>query len=164
MKRLLAALLLALLLPATGCTTDGVNAANLTQAQLNAIETREIEAGMEESFNAASGAMFDAGYTIAMSDKNAGLLTGRKGVDNTAARIWVSPVIQDTNYTLSVQLRSLGTARTAARVKTSTNGEPIVRKEAIDAFWVLMQRQVLMKAPPAEAGVPVTPTSSAQPQ
>lgn len=136
-----------------GCSS-GPKASSFTQAQLNAIETREVEAGLDESFAAASGALFDAGYTISMSDRNAGLLTGKKGTDNTAARIWVSPYIRDTDFTISVQLRPLGPQRTAARVKTSVNGEPVVKKEAIDAFWTLMQRQVMMKAPPLEPGAP----------
>ncbi len=152
MRKLACICLIGIAFLAGGCASDGVNPANLTQAQLNAIETREIEAGIDESFSAASGALFDAGYTIAMSDKNAGLLTGRKGQDNTASRIWVSPYIRDTDFAISVQLRSLGPTRSAARVKTSVNGEPRVKKEAIDAFWVLMQRQVLMKAPPSETG------------
>ena len=160
MRYLLIISLIAILFLLGGCSSGGLNPANMTQAQLNAIETREIEAGIDETFIAASGALFDAGYTIAMSDKNAGLLTGKKGQDNTASRIWVSPYIRDTEFTLSVQLRSLAPNRTAARVKTAVNGEPRIKKEAIDAFWVLMQRQVLMKEPPPEpAGgwVPRTP-------
>lgn len=136
-----------------GCSSDS-SPSRFTQAQLNAIETREIEAGQDESFAAASGAMFDAGYTISMSDRNAGLLTGKRGTDNTAARMWVSPYIRDTDFTISVQIRPLGPQRTAARVKTSVNGEPVVKKEAIDSFWTLMQRQVIMKAPPAEVVSP----------
>lgn len=127
-----------------GCAAS---APRYSQAQLNAIESREVEASLDETFSAASNALFDAGYTIAMSDRQGGLLTGTKGKDNTAARIWVSPYIQDTHFTVSVQMRQQAPKLTVTRVKTSVNGEPYVKKEAIDQFWVLMQRQVLMKEP-----------------
>ncbi len=127
--------------------SGGCAAPQMSQAQLNSIETREVDAGVEQTFTAASGAMFDAGYTIAMSDHNAGLLTGTRGVDQTSARIWLSPAIEDTKFVLSMQIRPIDTGRSTVRVKTSKNGEPIVDQKAIDQIWVLMQRQVMMHEP-----------------
>jgi len=148
MLRLIFTILAVGLILAGGCSSRQ-KASSFSQAQLNAIETREVEAGMEATFSAASGAMFDAGYTIAMSDRAAGLLTGKKATDNTASRVWVSASIRDEEFVMSVQIRSITPQLSAVRLKTSINGESIVEKEAIDAFWTLMQRQVLMKAPPA---------------
>ena len=37
-------------------------------------------------FNAVSNALFDAGYTIKMSDRQAGLITGEKAKDMSSAR------------------------------------------------------------------------------
>jgi len=121
------------------------------QAQLNSIETREVDAKLDQAFSAASSALFDAGYTIAMSDRNAGLISGRRGKDNTAARMWVSSFIRDTDFVISIQVREDGPNRSIVRVKTSVNGEAVVDKKSIDAIWVLMQRQVLMKEPSALA-------------
>jgi len=118
---------------------------------LNAIETREVDANFSDTFTAASSALFDAGYTIAMSDKSAGLLTGESAKDQSAARIWVSPYIQDTKFRVSMQVRELGPRLTSVRVKGSVNGAATVDKKAIDAIWTLMQRQVMMKDPPAPA-------------
>ena len=56
-----------------GCATTP----KYTQAQLNSIETREVDASMEETFSAATNALFAAGYTIAMSDRPGGIPTGR---------------------------------------------------------------------------------------
>lgn len=150
--------LLAGVLALGGCGSSGQSPTSYTQAELNAIETRDVDADMQKTFDAASGALFDAGYTIAMSDRSAGLLTGQKGKDNTAARIWISPFITDTRYVISVQLKSISAVQTAVRVKASINGEPIVDKSAIDQIWVLMQRQVMMKEPPRPAP-PATPNS-----
>jgi hypothetical protein len=126
----------------------GCNSSNqLSQAQLNAIETREVDASMGETYNAASGALFDAGYTIAMSDRQGGLLTGTKAHDRSDERFWVSPYIEDTKFALSIQIRETSPKACTVRIKTSINGAPKVDKKAIDELWVLMQRQVLMKEP-----------------
>ena len=132
---------------AAGCSGSNVN--RYTQAQLNAIETRVVDAGLDETFQAASNALFDAGYTISMSDRAGGIITGYQGKDNTAARIWVSPLIQDTRFIASIQMRSSGARTTDVRIKTSRNGEPYVNEKAINELWTLMQRQVLMKEPTA---------------
>jgi hypothetical protein len=129
-----------------GCGTSS-NLSRYSQAQLNAIETRTVEASLAETFQAASNALFDAGYTIAMSDREGGLITGQRGDDKTAERFWISPYIQDTRFIISIQVREQSSSQTDARIKTSKNGEPYVDEEAIDQIWTLMQRQVLMKAP-----------------
>ena len=40
----------------------------MSATQLDALQTREIEAPMERGFAAASNALIDAGYLIAVSD------------------------------------------------------------------------------------------------
>lgn len=132
----------------SGCATAGKN---YSQAELNAIETRTVLASFDETFSAAANALFDAGYTISMSDREAGLISGAAGKDNTAARFWISPLIQDTRFAISIQIRDVGNNECAVRVKTSVNGEPVVDKKAIDNIWILMKRQVLMKEPATSA-------------
>ena len=117
------------------------------QAQLNAIETREVDAGFDETFVAASGALFDAGYIIAMSDREGGLLTGTRSIDRSRQRRLLDPKIEDTHFAVSVMIREAGYDRCSVRIKTSVNGAQKGNKRAIDQIWVLMQRQVLMKAP-----------------
>jgi hypothetical protein len=133
------------LLLLTGCLSNQEN--KMSQAQLNAIETREVDASINETYKAASGALFDAGYTISMSDRAGGLLTGTKAIDRSAARLWYSPYIEDTKFAVSIQIREIAPNSCTVRVKTSINGAPKVDKKAIDELWVLMQRQVLMKEP-----------------
>ncbi len=129
-----------------GCGTTS-NLQKYSQAQLNAIETRTVEASMQETFQAASNALFDAGYTIAMSDRQGGIITGQRGKDNTAARMWISPLITDTRFVISIQVREQSDQQSDVRVKSSINGEPYVDEKAINQIWTLMQRQVLMKEP-----------------
>jgi hypothetical protein len=134
---------LALSLFGAGCAS----APKYTQAQLNAIETRVVDADLNETFNAVSNALFDAGYTIKMSDRQAGLITGEKAKDMSSARFWWGSYIKDIEYAISVHVRETSPKQCTVRIKTSENGEPQVNKEAIDQLWVLMQRQVLMKEP-----------------
>lgn len=128
---------------AFGCQTTP----KYTQAQLNAIETREVDASFDETFNAAASALFDAGYTISMSDRQSGLISGQAGKDKSAERIWISPYIADSTFIASMQIRPISQNLCSVRIKMSANGEPRVDKKAIDNIWNLMQRQVLMKEP-----------------
>ena len=148
MQRAVSMFVIVVLILSCGCASSPT----YTQAQLNAIESREVDADVAATFNAASGALFDAGYTIAMSDRQAGLITGTKADSKKSERLWLSPGIEDDKFALSVQVQEAGQHRSSVRVKTSINGEPRVDKKAIDQIWVLMQRQVLMKEPvPAAA-------------
>jgi hypothetical protein len=134
----------ALVLAAAGCQSQPV----YTQAQLNAIETRIVEAGFDETFNAASGALFDAGYIITMSDREGGLVTGEQTRKASGWEVWFGTTGYYKNLAVTIQVRESGPDRSRARVKTAVNGQTQVNKEAIDEIWVLMQRQVLMSEPP----------------
>ena len=126
-----------------------------TQAQLNALETRIVEANFTDSFNAASGALFDDGYIITMSDREGGLITGHQTKQPTGwAQFWGTypyAVLE-----MSIQVRESTPQQCRVRVKTATNGATRVDREAIQRIWVLMQRQVLMTEAPAsdEAALP----------
>lgn len=131
----------------SGCGS-GSNIHKFSQAQLTALTTREVQASFGDTYKAATDAMFDAGYTIEESDRDGGILTGIQGKDQSAARFWVSPLIRDTVFRISVLLREVNTRSTTVRLSTSRNAEPYIDEKAIDQFWRLMERQVLMKAPP----------------
>ena len=132
------------LLTLTACTSSGPM---YTQAQLNALETREVDAGLPETFSAASNALFDAGYTISMSDREGGLLTGTRAIDRSVQRFWLNRKIENVNFTISIMIRAINSERCSTRVKTAVNGSQRVDERAIDEFWMLMRRQVLMKKP-----------------
>jgi hypothetical protein len=145
-----------LIVVALAAAASGCGAKPMSQAQLTAIETREVDANLAATYNAAASALFDAGYTIAMSDRSAGLITGQRGKDRSFDRAMWSPAIQDDRFAISIMMRPNATdTRTAVRVKTSKNGEPVVDRKAIDQVWTLMQRQVLM-ADPLSPAAPTT--------
>ena len=125
-----------------GCTTTP----QFTQAQLNAIETRVVEADFDATFDAASGALFDAGYIVAMSDRPGGLLTGTQVTEATGWEAFWNG--SDPRFlAISVQVRRTAPQRSLVRIKTQVNGRVRVDQAAIDQIWILMQRQVLMSEP-----------------
>ena len=129
----------------TACATPE----HYTQAQLNALETRIVEANFTDSFNAASGALFDDGYIITMSDREGGLITGHQTKQRTAWEQFWGPYPVYASMEMSIQIRESTQKQCFVRVKTATNGATRVDREAIQRIWVLMQRQVLMTEAPA---------------
>lgn len=129
-----------------GCTS----APRYTQAQLNAIETRVVEADFDATFDAASGALFDAGYIIAMSDRPGGLITGTQVTEAAGwDQFWGGP--DPRLLAISIQVRSKEPDQSIVRIKTQVNGRVRVDQAAINKIWILMQRQVLMGGPPPTA-------------
>ena len=148
MNSLLARTVCLVALVLAGCT---LFSPPMGQAQLNAIETREVDAGYDDTFNAATGALFDAGYIISMSDRQGGLVTGSKAIDRSRQRALGHAGAEDTHFAMSIMVRRASADRSSVRIKTSVNGQPRVDRKATDEIWVLMQRQVLMTAPLATA-------------
>lgn len=137
---------------AIACGATG-NIHKYTQAQLNSITTREVEADFDKTFKAAVDAMFDSGYIVATSDRNGGIITGTKKDDRSSERFWISGAIPDTQFQVSVLLREIDKGNTSVRLSMALNGEPNVDEPWIDNYWRLMKRQVMMKDPePISAG------------
>ena len=130
----------------SGCSTNNLH--KYSQAQITAMTTREVQASYSDTFKSATDALFDAGYTIDVSDRDGGILTGVQGKDRTMARVFVNEMINDTVLRVSVLLRKRTSRSTSVRLSTSKNAEPYIDEEAIDQFWRLMERQVLMTAAP----------------
>lgn len=137
-----ALLLASVLVAASGCSTPP----RYSQAQLNAIETRIVDAPFDEAFNAASGALFDAGYIIVMSDREGGLLTASQRKLPSGWDFWFGSAYGQV-LTVSVHVREIDGERCQVRLKTAADGASTVNKEHVDEIWVLMQRQVLMSEP-----------------
>ena len=118
-----------------------------SQAELTALTTRTVDADFDETYHAALDALFDEGYTIEESDKAGGVITGLLRDDRSYERVWINPDLEDIEFRLSILIRARGENRTTVRLNSSVNGERRIDERAIDAFWNLMRRQVLLQAP-----------------
>jgi hypothetical protein len=118
-----------------------------SQAELTALTTRTVDANFDDTYHAALDALFDEGYTIEESDKAGGVITGLLRDDRSYERSWINPDLEDIEFRLSILIRARGERRTTVRLNSSVNGERKVDERAIDSFWTLMRRQVLLQAP-----------------
>ncbi len=136
------ALVLACLLgltAAAGCSTSGPI---LSPAEVNALEMREVDAGVAETFATASGALLRAGYDISLSDERGGLIVGRRSAEALAGEPGA-----DADSAVSISIRRSGSNRSAVRIKTWIGDSRELDRGAIDEIWTLMQRRVLLNAP-----------------
>ena len=118
-----------------------------SQAELTALTTRTVVANFDDTYHAALDALFDEGYTIEESDKAGGVITGLLRDDRSYERAWINPDLEDIEFRLSILIRARSEHRTTVRLNSSVNGERKIDERAIDAFWNLMRRQVLLQAP-----------------
>jgi len=132
---------------AFGCGGVTSNIDKFTQAQLTALTTRQVDATYEETYHAALDALFDSGFTVEESDHAGGIITGVLRDDRSTERMLLSRHIEDSEFRMSVLIRGRGSNLTSVRLSSSVNGEPYVDEKAIDRFWTMMKRQVLIQAP-----------------
>ncbi len=139
MKSVLVMAFLLGLAAAAGCSTPGPV---LSTVEMNAIETREADAGVAETFASASGALLHAGYDISLSDERGGLLVGRRSAEGSAGRVGA-----DANSAVSISIRRSVSNRSAVRIRTWIDDSRQLDRGAIDEIWTLMQGRVLLNAP-----------------
>lgn len=143
------ALLIVLALGPQGCASDKA----YSQTELTTLQSREFDASYESTYSAAINALFDAGYTIRSSDKDAGFVAASRARGDAWAGFRFNGV--------QVKIDSAG-PRTSVRISTTDGmGQQSVDKEQIDELLDLIQRRLIgdLSAPGAgrpAAGQPVS--------
>jgi hypothetical protein len=143
-------------LGAVGCSATP----KYTPTQMDALQTREVEAPLNRTFDAATNALLDAGYNMLLSDADAGLLTAEFRQDPAvAANVAVivgsalltlgrAPTdLPPTYHEISLHVLPLGPSRSTVRIRCFENAQAIDEAKTVEQIWTLMQRQVLMKEP-----------------
>lgn len=130
-----------------GCASDQ----NLGQAALKNFETRTVDSDIDTVYSAAIEALFDLGYLIKHSDKDAGIIVGEKQDAQKSkklrSRIWKTLVfgaygafgassVQPIVYNITIFVKYKSQDSTNVRIKTSIDGEPKLDKESIDQVWL----------------------------
>lgn len=126
----------------------------LSQTQIEALEAREVEAAPDRAFSAVTNAMLDSGYSTRVSDSDAGILTGYKLIEHSDGRkILVAILTRGQGqvppdvYHLCAVVSGSGPRRSSVRVQTYINGVATIDPQFVEEFWVLVQRQIMMKEP-----------------
>lgn len=136
----------------------------LGQAEVTALQTREVDAPYEKVYAAAQEALFDLGYTILHSEKASGVLVGEKQERNHRSE-WITipnttnqiPRPQAELYDtldLTFLIKPNGPRSTNVRIKTDINKHQRLDRRAINDAWLYIQRQVMMNTPPEPAPRP----------
>ena len=146
MKR--CAIVLALLvsiLPGIGC------AHQMTQAEIGAMETRRVDAPYDDTYLAATGVLFDLGYTITHSDKASGLITGENKVsranDRAAAYLALGVaglLIADEERKVTMLIREVGPQASTVRMKLTVQGKQSKQREVYTTIWNKILRQLML--------------------
>ncbi len=136
----------------TGCATDK----QYSQTELATLQSRDFDASYESTYSATINALFDAGYIIRSSDKDAGFVAASRTQGNS----WSGYQF----HGVQVKISPAG-SRTNVRVSnTDGMGQQKVNKEIIDELLDLVERRLLgdLTSPPSAASTS-TPASSAKP-
>jgi hypothetical protein len=119
-----------------GCAADK----HYSQTELTTLQSREFDAAYDRTYEAAINALFDAGYVIRSSDKDAGFVSAsRVGGDSWSG--YAHQVAQ-------VKLAAAG-PRTAVRISTTDGTQQRLDKKQIDELLNLIDRRLI-----ADTGVP----------
>lgn len=145
----------------------------LSPTQLDALQVRRVEASVDRTFAAATGALIDAGYAVLISDAEAGVLTAELRQDPAVAADIATVVgvavlslgyvyydLPPTYHELCLQVLPDGPGRSRVRIRSFLNAQNHHNPEKVEQIWTLMQRQVLMRdlpTPPRAAPTPAKP-------
>lgn len=144
----------------------------LSATQMDALQVRQVESPVDRTFAAATGALVDAGYSVLVSDADAGVLTAELRQDpavaaNVATIVSVAVLslghvyydLPPTYHALCLQVLPDGPNRSRVRIRSYLNAQGHYEPEKVEQIWTLMQRQVLMRELPAESRGTFVPSS-----
>jgi len=139
------------LLSFLGCSTP--QGARPGQLATRAIEIRYIESNYETAFKAATHALFSLGYTISHTDKDSGILVGKRETADNGAKVgWVlllgvAGAMMDTDTAQEITLfvdKGKDDSRTTLRIQMLVNGEAQIDPIVVDSIWVVAQREAMI--------------------
>lgn len=130
-------------LGAPGCAADK----KYSPTALQAVQTREFNAGLDPAFDATVGSLFDLGYAVNQSDKRAGFVSASRMAPPS---VWAAP----RSLMVQAKLDALGPARTSVRLNTIIDGQTRVDEKIIGEVFDRMAAYHLGAPPPATGRKP----------
>ena len=136
---------------ALGVVALGAGCANLTQAEIKFLETRELDLPYEEAYTAALNGLFSLGLVIQHSDKGSGVITGQSGdhVQLANARY------RKSRYAVkkvSLLITPRGPRRSQLRMKVLVNEKPKLDRTLMTQIWQRIEREAMLETQPIGAG------------
>lgn len=140
--------------------------AQLTQAEIKALETREMDCSFDEAYQAAANGLFSLGFTISHSDKESGILTGSRLDPNTGEKVANTllfgvlglALTKDRNEAITFMLSPLRAELTQLRMKLIVNGKSVIDHKLMTMIWQQIEREAMLETRPSDR----TPTTISQ--
>ena len=136
--------------------------AQLTQSEIKFLETRELDLPYGEAYMAAANGLFSLGFAIEHSDKESGIITGKRKDPQTGAKIGAAVAfgvlgllaVGDREESVTFMLTELGSELTQLRMKVIINGKSVVDRKLMTKIWQQIEREAMLEtrppAPPAK--------------
>lgn len=128
----------------------------MTQAEIKMLETRELDLPYDEAYAAASNGLFSLGYTIDHSDKESGILTGKKHDPNVGGKLAGALVLGvvgvlaagENDEAVTFMLTRVEPRVTQLRMKVLLNGKPSTDRRLMTRIWQQIEREAMLDARP----------------
>jgi hypothetical protein len=135
----------------------GTGCVQLTQTEIKALETREMDLSYDDAYKAAANGLFSLGFTIEHSDKQSGILTGHRKDPNTGAKIGAAIFFGvigllatgDRDWAVTFMVEALEPKLTQLRMKVVINGKSVVDREFMTKIWQQLEREAMLESRPS---------------
>lgn len=151
-----------------GAVIGAFGCSQMTQAEIKYLETREIDLPYDESYRAAMNGLFSLGFTIEHSDKESGVVTGKRNDPNTGAKIGAAVAFGligvlatgDRNEAVTFMLSKLEPKVTQLRMKVLVNGKAVTDRTVMTKIWQQIEREAMMESRPSNRSPSSAPTET----
>jgi len=141
---------------------------HLTQAEIKALETREMDCSFDEAYRASSNGLFSLGFTISHSDKESGILTGTRHDPNTGAKVANAILFgviglaatKDRDEAVTFMLTPLEPNLTQLRMKVIVNGKAVIDRKFMTKIWQQIEREAMLESRPSDRLATTQPGST----
>jgi hypothetical protein len=128
----------------------------LTQAEIKVLETRELDMPYAEAYEAAANAMFDLGFTIDHSDKESGVLSGKRCDPRTGAKVANTLLFGviglaatgERAEAVAFKLTDKEPSLTQLRMKVIVNGKSVTDRQLMTKIWTQVEREAMLESRP----------------
>lgn len=151
LKAVGAFLVLSAIVVSSGCAT-------LTQTEIKALETREMDLPYDDAYQAAMNGLFSLGFTIEHTDKASGVVTGKRHDPQTGAKIGAAVAfgvlgllaVGDRDEAVTFKLAELEPRLTQLRMKLIVDGKPVVDRTVMTKVWQQIEREAMLESRPSD--------------
>jgi len=148
-------------LSAASCT-------QMTQSEIRALETRELDMPYEKAYKAALNGLFSLGFTVDHSDKETGIVSGKRHDPRTGAKIAGTLLFgiiglaatESKDEAVTFMVTPAGPDKTVLRMKVVVNGKSVVDRKLMTEIWQRIEKEAML----TEALEPNTAIQATQPK